>query len=194
MPQFPPPAARATGDVRVVPVDAALAPAVRLLRVTPEQDGFVGDIEFNLDDARRDPSSEAMAIVADNVVIGFYRLDCTPNAIVGRPLGQPHIGLRAFLIDRGQQGRGLGQRAVRACCADIQRRYSHHRLIALTVDQRNLAALAMYRRAGFRDGDGADQPCEVGGQRLLLFDLGGDRGAPLRKATTPSQPTLARAP
>ena len=65
----------ATATVRVVPVDDALADAVRALRVAPEQLQFVGDTAFNLDDTRRDPSSEAMAVLAGDRVIGFYRLE-----------------------------------------------------------------------------------------------------------------------
>ena len=167
----PTPASDAAVEIRVVPVDAGLDAAVRRLRVTGDQHPFVGDTGFNLDDALRDPLSDAMAILADSRVIGFYRLDRAPNAVTGRPLAQPHLGLRAFLIDHRRQGRGLGTRAVRACCDDAGRRHPRHRLLALTVNCRNHAAVATYRRAGFEDSGELFHGGAAGPQHLLLYRL-----------------------
>ena len=161
----------ATVEIRVAPVDAALDRTVRRLQVTEAQRPFVGDIGFNLDDARRDPLSEAMAILADGQVIGFYRLDRAPRAVTGRQLAQPHLGLRAFLIDHRRQGRGLGTRAVRACCADAGQRHPQHRLLALTVNCSNHAAIATYRRAGFEDSGELFHGGAAGPQHLLLYRL-----------------------
>lgn len=167
----PAPATGATVEVGVAPVDAALEPAVRRLQVTTAQRPFVGDTDFNLDDALRDPLSDAMAILANGGVIGFYRLDRAPNAVTGRPLARPHLGLRAFLIDHRQQGRGLGTRAVRACCDDAGRRHPQHRLLALTVNCRNHAAIATYRHAGFEDSGELFHGGDAGPQHLLLYRL-----------------------
>lgn len=169
----PVPAIGATVEVGVVPVDATLAPTVRRLRVTAAQRPFVGDAGFNLDDALRDPLSDAMAILAGGQVIGFYRLDRAPNAVTGRALAQPHLGLRAFLVDHRQQGRGLGTLAVRACCDDAARRHPRHRLLALTVNCRNHAAIATYRRAGFEDSGELFHGGDAGPQHLLLYRLTG---------------------
>ena len=186
MPEFPPSDAHA--QIRVMPVDARLAPAVRALQVRPDQAGFVGDVAFNLDDAQRDPLSDAMAILADDAVIGFYRLDRAPGAVVGRRLALPHLGVRAFMIDHRRQGRGDGARAAGACRDDARRRYPQHRWLALTVDHHNLAAIAAYRRAGFTDGDAPGQPACVGGQRLLLCKLD-PFAAPVQRSTRPQDPT-----
>ena len=75
--------------IRVQPVTATLAADVRALQVAPGQRDYVGDAAFNLEQALADPSSEAMAILADDRVIGFYRLDFAPNAVAGRSFGAP---------------------------------------------------------------------------------------------------------
>ena len=67
--------------VHVQPITPTLAASVRALRVAPGQHDYVGDPAFNLDDAQRDPRSEAMAILAGDDVIGFYRLDLAANAV-----------------------------------------------------------------------------------------------------------------
>lgn len=160
--------------IRVQPVTPGLAAAVRALQVAPEQLDYVGDTAFNLEQAQGDALSEAMAILADDCVIGFYRLDFAPNAVAGRGFGTPSVGLRAFMIDRPRQGHGFGARATVALCADLHRRHPQRRLLVLTVNCRNVAAVAAYRKAGcvatgdlFRGG-------RAGPQYLMLRALGND--------------------
>lgn len=161
----------ATAIVRVVPVDDRLADAVRALQVAPEQLQFVGDTAFNLDDTRRDPDSEAMAVLADDEVVGFYRLDFHPSAVGGRAFDEPSVGLRAVVIDRERQGRGYGARAMDACCEDLRQRHPQRRLLALTVNCRNLAAIAAYRRSGFVDTGELFLGGSAGPQHLMLRRL-----------------------
>ena len=158
-------------DIRVAPVTPALAGAVRALRVAPEQYPYVGDVEFNLIDAERDPQSDAMAVLADGQVIGFYRLDHAPTLVTCQPL-PAGIGLRAFLIDRAHQGRGLGSRAIAAACRDIERRYPGKRILGLNVDCRNVAAVRAYRKAGFVDSGELYFGGSAGPQQLMLRRLG----------------------
>ncbi|MGY1426264.1 GNAT family N-acetyltransferase [Lysobacter sp. A289] len=158
-------------DIQVVVADATHVTAIRSLRVAPGQSAFVGDIAFNLADAQRDRLSDAMAILHAGQLVGFYRLDRAPHAVTGRRLDQPHLGLRAFVIDRQHQGRGLGIRAIRACCADALRRYPQRRLLALTVNCDNSVALAAYARAGFRDTGELYPGGPAGPQRLMLCHL-----------------------
>ena len=135
--------------VHVQPVTPALVDGVRGLQIAPAQAGYVGDPTFNLANAQHDPLSEAMAVLADDDVIGFYRLDFAPNAIVGRPFDAPSVGVRAFLIDARQQGRGYGTRAARAMCDDLRRRHPQRKLLVLAVHCCNHAGVATYRNAGF---------------------------------------------
>ena len=158
--------------IRVAPVSAELAAAVRALRVTPAQSTYVGDIAFNLADAQRDPFSDAMAVLADDRVIGCYRLDLAPNTVAGRDLGAPTLGLRAMLIDRDAQGRGAGTLALQACCEDAGQRHPDRRLLVLAVHCDNQAAIAAYTRAGFRDTGERLSGGAAGPQQLMLRRLG----------------------
>jgi RimJ/RimL family protein N-acetyltransferase len=158
--------------IRVHPVTASLAAGVRLLQVAPEQRDYVGDAAFNLEQAQADPSSEAMAILADELVIGFYRLDFALNAVAGRSFGAPSVGLRAFMLDVAQQRRGYGSRAVVALCDDLQRRHPQRRLLVLMVNCRNRAAVAVYRKAGCVDTGELHRGGRAGPQHLMLRGLG----------------------
>lgn len=161
----------ALAPVRVGVVSPMLAPAVRALQVAPEQLPFVGDTAYNLEQTRLDRHSEAMAVLAGERVVGFYRLDFSVSAIAGRPLGEPSVGLRAYVIDRRQQGRGYGTLAMRACAEDLRRRYPERRLLALTVNVRNPAAYAVYLKAGFVDTGELYHGGSAGPQHLMLLRL-----------------------
>lgn len=165
-----------TPTLRVAVVAPELAPAVRALRVAPEQYPFVGDVSFNLADADASPDSEAMAILcadrSGEQVIGFYRLDYRATIVAWKPICTASVGLRAFMLDRRWQGRGLGVAAIRACCADLERRHPERKLVALNVDCRNLTALRAYRAAGFVDTGELYFGGSAGPQRLLVRKLG----------------------
>ncbi len=158
--------------IRVAPITSALADAVRGLQVTPGQHDYVGDIAFNLADAQGDPSSEAMAVLADATVIGFYRLDFAPAAVTGRRMEAPSVAVRALLIDRAYQGRGYGVRAARALCEDLETRHPQRRLVILLVNLGNQAARSAYRDAGFHDTGERFAGGRAGPQTLLTRVLG----------------------
>lgn len=162
----------AAGEVRVQPVTPGLHEAVAALRVTPAQQAQVGDVGTHLAQAAQDPCSEAMAILAGDTVVGFYRLDFAERLVAGRDFGDAAVALRPFLIDACWQGRGLGTHALRALVEDLHARHPRRRLLLLAVGCANHAALALYRRAGFVDS-GTLLPGGRGGpQRLLLRALG----------------------
>lgn len=165
------PAMPAMPDIRVLPVTPDLADAVRALRLAPGQYAHVGDVSFNLADAEANPDSDAMAVLAGDTVIGFYRLDHRPTAVSWKPLLGASVVLRAFLLDRAWQGRGLAVRAILACCADLARRRPACRLLALNVDCCNLAAVRAYRQAGFVDTGELHFGGSAGPQRLMLRGL-----------------------
>lgn len=158
--------------VRVVPATADLADRVRALRVAPAQVKYVGNFAFNLDDALRDPASEAMVVLEGDAVAGFYRLDFTPRAVTGQALGAPSVGVRAFAIDRGFQGRGLGMRAAVAMCQDLLQRHPDRRLVVLAVNCSNRVAVSAYRNAGFIDTGTLLAGGSAGPQHVMLHALG----------------------
>ncbi len=156
--------------IRVARITPALAEQVRALRVAPEQYSFVGDIDFNLVDAERDPQSDAMAILAGDEVIGFYRLDYAATIVAWKAV-PASVGLRSFLIDRRYQGHGYGAAAVEACCADLRRRHPERRLLALNVNCVNRGAIRAYRKAGFVDTGELYFGGRAGPQHLMLRSL-----------------------
>jgi len=158
-------------DLRVAPVTPEFANAVRALRVSPAQQPFIGDIAFNLDDALRDANSEAIAILVGATAVGFYRLDFRPTIVARRSIGEAAVGLRAFFLDVGWQGRGLGTRAVQACCDDLRARHPDRRLLALNVNCRNVAAINAYRKAGFVDTGELYLGGSAGPQHLMVRKL-----------------------
>ncbi|MGI8560219.1 MAG: GNAT family N-acetyltransferase [Luteimonas sp.] len=161
----------AAPTIRVAPATPDLADAVRALRVAPGQLPYVGDASFNLAAAAADPNSDAMAILADDAVIGFYRLDYRPTAVSWKPLRATSVVLRAFMLDRVWQGRRLAVRAILACCGDLSRRHPARRLLALNVDCCNVAAIRAYRQAGFVDTGELHRGGRAGPQRLMLRGL-----------------------
>lgn len=158
--------------IRVARVqDDAIVRAVHALRVADDQYRYVGDTAFNVDDSLRDPMSEAMAVFADEAVVGFYRLDFSPGAVAARKLPEPAVGLRAFVIDHGHQGRGYGAAALMAACADLRQRHPRRHLLALTVNCANRAAIALYLKAGFVDTGEIYQGGSSGPQHFMLYRL-----------------------
>ena len=172
--------------LHVEPATEAMAGAVDALRVAPDQVAHVGDTAFNFRNALLDNRCDAMAIVitgramagnpgasplpaaGDRRVIGFYRLDYAPTIISRVPIDPATVGLRAFMIDIGWQGRGFGGRAIRACCEDLRLRHPERRLLALNVDCSNIAAIRSYRMAGFVDSGELYRGGKAGPQRLML--------------------------
>lgn len=154
--------------IHVAAVTPTLAAGVRAVEVAPAQAQYVGNTAFNLANADSDPLSEAMAILCNGRVIGFYRLDFAPNAVIGRSLGAPHVGIRAFCIDHRQQGHGYGTRAVSAMAIDLGKRHPDRRVLALAVHACNRGAIASYQRAGFVH-NGAYIPGGRAGPQLVML-------------------------
>jgi GNAT superfamily N-acetyltransferase len=137
--------------IRVLPVDADVRPGVLTLRVQEAQLPFVGRIEDSLADVAVCPGSEALALVLDDGVVGYVRIDRRAAAMGDHPLAEGAVALRSFMIDAGRQGEGLGGRSLDAIHAYVAGRHPDRERILLTVNVRNEAAVHVYRRAGYRD-------------------------------------------
>jgi len=158
-------------DIRVRPVDASLRPALLELAVHEAQYDFVGHIAASLADAASCESSEAMAILRDGEPIGFYRLEHRAGSVADMVFQRATVGLRSFFIDARWQGQGLGARALTAVMADLAQRHPQVRDVVLTVNVRNTPALALYRRAGFRETGGLYHGGRSGPQHVMLYAL-----------------------
>lgn len=153
-------------DLRVVRLDAARAEEARALRIHPAQQGYVSDVPLEVTHALSADGAEAMAVQLADRVIGFYRLD-----LAWRDAPAATARLRSLLIDRGWQGRGLGQAAIAACCADLAVRHPGKRLLTLDVHVTNVAAIRVYGRCGFVDTGVLHPGGAAGPQRVLVRGL-----------------------
>jgi RimJ/RimL family protein N-acetyltransferase len=137
--------------IRVLPLDADVRPGVLALRVQEDQFPFVGRIEDSLADVAVCPGSEGLALVVDDAVVGYVRIDRRASALGDHSLAEGAVALRSFMIDAGRQGEGLGRRSLDAIHAYVAGRHPDRERILLTVNVRNEAAVHVYRRAGYRD-------------------------------------------
>lgn len=137
--------------VRVVPVTASLRPAVLGVAVHPDQLPFVGRVGDSLADVEVCPGSDALALLVDDAVVGYVRIDRRASALGDLPLAEGAVALRSFMIDARRQGEGLGRRALAAIHAWIDGRHPDRERIVLTVNVRNEAAVYVYRAAGYRE-------------------------------------------
>lgn len=151
-----------------MPVDDATRTPLLSLGVTPDQRRFVGRIADLLADAESRRDCEPMAILRERCPIGFYTLEHNPRVIAGRDFAEPAFGLRGFFIDRCWQGRRLGTPAMHALLADIRARHPGTRLLVLTVNAANPAALALYERVAFEDTGERYHGGRSGPQLLLM--------------------------
>ncbi|MGU3192760.1 GNAT family N-acetyltransferase, partial [Vibrio cholerae] len=61
------------------------------------------------------------------------------------------LGLRFFVIDKSQQGKGLGTKAVKALFDYLKKSYPSFKSVYLTVNCQNQAARTCYLKGGFED-------------------------------------------
>jgi RimJ/RimL family protein N-acetyltransferase len=112
-----------------------------------------------------------MAILRNGEPIGFYRLEFHARSIADMDFDRATVGLRSFFIDTRWQGQGLGALALEAVMRDIAQRHPDARDVVLTVNLRNTPALALYRRAGFRETEGLYHGGRSGPQYVMLCAL-----------------------
>ena len=151
-------------------VDDALAPAILRLRPQPEQARYSGLPGDTLPPALTDDGTEPVAVLDDGEPVGFLVLDSDP--VFGQVADAPDtLGVRAFLVDRRHQGRGVGTAALLALPAFVATRHPGARHLALTVNVGNPVALRAYKRAGFEDTGRLDHSGAHGPQHVLRLAL-----------------------
>ena len=121
---------------------------VSQLGVAKAQLPFVGSIEFILQN--RSSGAHCYGIMQGKALIGFFIVD-TCYARSHAFAKEDELGLRSFLIDRAQQGKGLGRRATAMLKSFLRETYPAYQSVALTVNRRNGVARHCYLEAGFSD-------------------------------------------
>ncbi|NMH63675.1 GNAT family N-acetyltransferase [Shewanella salipaludis] len=122
--------------------------SVNNIRLTEEQVKFAGTAaEFLLDGSE---TTHLHVIKSNDVIVGFFKLDTAYPANY-RFCPEGSLGLRAFAIDKNQQGKGIGTAAVKALFSYLKTHYSNYGSIYLTVNCKNPGAVACYQKGGFED-------------------------------------------
>ncbi|WP_144673550.1 GNAT family N-acetyltransferase [Arthrobacter sp. U41] len=125
------------------------------LEVTQEQRRFVGEplrmMLIGLEEESRHP----IAIDANGAAVGVLTLQTGAATLAGWADDESAWLLRGFLIDRRQQGKGLGalaaDAAVRAAAKLTAALGGNQTGVVLSVNEENPAGQSAYRKAGFED-------------------------------------------
>jgi RimJ/RimL family protein N-acetyltransferase len=132
------------GQFQIRPAQAGDATAMAELfaSVAEERDGIATEPPVDIGEraavfARS--ASESVVAVADGQVIGMLHIEVSRHG----------FGDLGMLVGRGWRGRGVGSALVPAA-ADWARGHGLHKL-CLEVFAHNTAAIALYRKCGFRE-------------------------------------------
>lgn len=125
------------------------------LEVTEEQRRFVGEplrmMLIGLEEESRHP----MAIDANGAAVGVLTLQSGAATLAGWADDESVWLLRGFLIDRRQQGKGLGALAADAAVRAAEKLTAalggNQTGVVLSVNEENPAGQTAYRKAGFED-------------------------------------------
>lgn len=156
--------------IALAPLTDALRPGVLAIEVLPEQVRFGGVPSTSVPVADREAARESVVVLRDGEPVGYFQLD--RRSVPGAPAGPHILGLRAFAIDHRAQGQGVGRGAMLALPAYVRERFPERRIVALTVNVDNPAAIALYAATGFKDaGTGLYHGGHAGPQHVLLLEV-----------------------
>ncbi|QBF32441.1 GNAT family N-acetyltransferase [Thalassococcus sp. S3] len=155
--------------ITLTPLSRNDLPRVSHIIVAPDQVRFSGTVReaFEADEADVD----FHGVFADDHAVGFFKIDRRFHKRMGFAK-RGELGLRAFLIDLSQQGKGYATAAVAALPAYLPRHYPKAPAIVLTVNMINPPAIACYRKGGFRDTGQVYPHGQAGPQHVMRMRLG----------------------
>ncbi|ENM5767336.1 GNAT family N-acetyltransferase [Vibrio mimicus] len=122
--------------------------AVQKVSVEDEQLRFAGTAEEFLQDGS--DTAHLHVIKQDGSIVGFFKLDIAYSESY-QFCPSDGLGLRFFVIDKSQQGKGLGTKAVKGLFDYLKKSYPSFKSVYLTVNCKNQAARACYLKGGFED-------------------------------------------
>ena len=151
------PAGLCDQPVGLEPVGKGNRAAILALELLPEQQTFVATNAESLAEARHDDEAIARAVVTAGRVVGFLMYsapDDDDEAIIYR-----------FMIDRREQGKGLGRAAVARVLEEIARLSYVHR-VSICYEPENEAARRLYASFGF-----VEQGLDEDGEMIALLEV-----------------------
>ncbi|MGB3312930.1 MAG: GNAT family N-acetyltransferase [Albidovulum sp.] len=138
------------------------------IHVTPEQERFSGTVAEAF--ASGETGIDFHAILQDGRAVGFFKIDRNYAQRHDSP-EQDELSLRAFMIDRDMQGRGIATAAVVALSPYLARHYPGKESAVLTVNVANPAAIRCYLKGGFHDTGAVYPHGDAGPQHILRLIL-----------------------
>ncbi|MGR3758562.1 GNAT family N-acetyltransferase [Roseobacteraceae bacterium NS-SX3] len=156
--------------VTLRPVAASEFGLVARIKVAPEQIRFSGTVAQAF--AAREKGVDFHAILHHEQPVGFFKIDRRYHERYSFA-GPEDLGLRGFLIDRDQQGKGLASAAVAALGGYLAAQYPGRPTVVLTVNFANPAAIRCYLKGGFTDTGEVYPHGEAGPQHILRMELKG---------------------
>jgi diamine N-acetyltransferase len=131
-------------------ITAANRAAVEALELAAGQEDLVATNLESLEEADEDPCARPRAIYADDRLVGFLMYDTPDEGLVT---------IYRFMIDRREQGKGYGRRALVVALEEI-RAMGGAREVSICYMPENVGARHLYRSAGFDEVD-VDEDGEI---------------------------------
>lgn len=155
-------------SVTLIPLALSDRDRVAHLAVHPDQLRFSGTVAEAFDSPQKGVDFHAMLM--GDTPVGFFKIDRTYPAEHG--FAEPgDLGLRAVIVDAARQGQGIGTAAIRALPGYLRALYPTARRLWLTVNLQNPAAIASYRKGGFRDTGAIWPHGHAGPQHIMRLVL-----------------------
>lgn len=132
-------------SITLEPINERNYEAVFALEVADEQRAFVSSNMRSIAQAYVYEGAEPYAVKSGTDIVGFAML--YPLAGDGEP---SVVNLVRIMIDRRYQRRGLGRQTMEAIIENVRRRPGV-RVIQLSVNPQNQAAIQLYESVGFSD-------------------------------------------
>jgi len=150
------------------PVDRSEFDLVSHIQVEPDQARYSGTVAQAFQE--NEDGVDFHAILDGSRALGFFKIDRLYHETYSFAQTD-ELGLRAFMIDREEQGKGYATAAVAALKTYLAAQYPERRAVVLTVNMQNLGAIRCYRRGGFHDTGGIHPHGIAGPQHILRMDL-----------------------
>ncbi|WP_379063693.1 GNAT family N-acetyltransferase [Mesorhizobium sp. UC22_110] len=130
--------------------------AILALELLPGQQDFVASNADSLEEAGEDSDAVPRAVVADGRVVGFLMYDASND---------DEANIYRFMIDRREQGRGLGRAGIAAALGEIAG-LAHVRKVSICYEPANTGARRLYASFGF-----VEQGLDEDGEMIAELDL-----------------------
>lgn len=150
-----------TKKIRLKEVTADNWEAVTELKLAKEQRHVVADNAYSLAESKFNPYAVPRAIYAGKKLVGFIMYETLHEE------DEPNTySIYRFMIDRKQQGKGYGRRALEQVIEEISRKEDCKRITICYVPS-NITAKQFYASIGFEDV-GLDEDGEMIAEMLPL--------------------------